>query len=487
MISYYQKNIAACNELLLVKHRRSALYSAMRGGSFLCLLVVGYFAIAYQAWGCWLGLALFTATFIAFLRSSRRVGKEISRSQALRNVYEQELASIVHQQFPNADGSEFCDPNHPYANDLDVFGNRSLFHLLNRCYTTDGRSYLAAQLKHPPEDVARVYLRQEALKELCSSHKDWIFEMLASLSVKRKHQAVSGENIHAWLQQPHQLTLPKAVRLLTQAAPPLNVILLGLALLYNPHFSVALLLFFIPQAIIQRRYGRHVRRIKSALNALVADVAGFDVYSDMLAGAAFLSPELRRIQHPIAAYGRLTPQLHRMLSVFDMGDTFWGFLVNALLFSNLRTAIKLEKWRRQNRDRLPQLIEHICEWEAMLSLAIFSINHPTFAFPAILEEDSPTVINAKALGHPLIAAEKRVSNDVLIVKADFFIITGANMAGKSAFLRTVGVNLLLARIGAPACASSFQCTPVQLFTSMRTADSLDSGQSYFYAEALRFR
>jgi hypothetical protein len=486
MVSYYRENIAACCEQLKAKQRRSTLYSTMRGVTFLCFLAAGCFALAHQAWVCWLIVAFFAAIFVIFLRCSYSISKKTGHLQALKNVYEQELASIVHQQYPNADGSAFRDAAHPYVNDLDIFGDRSLFHLLNRCYTFNGRSYLAGQLKHPPDDVARIYLRQEAIKELCASHRGLIFEVLASLSVKKPHEASSGENIHSWIQQPDKFCLSKPALLLMHAAPPLNLMLLALTV-YNPLFFAALLLFFMPQYILQRRYRKRIQHAKNSLNAIVGDVAGFDVYSNTLAGVSFQSPWLQPIQQHIAAYGQLTPQLHKMLSVFDMGDTFFGSLVKSFLFTSLKTAVKLEKWKKRNRATLPQLIEHICEWETLLSFAVFSMNYPTFVFPTILGEDSSTIVDAKALGHPLIAAEKRVSNDVLITKTDFFIITGANMAGKSAFLRTVGVNLLLARIGAPVCASFFQCTPVQLFTSMRTADNLDSGVSYFYAEALRFK
>ncbi|MDR1023643.1 MAG: hypothetical protein LBL94_10295 [Prevotellaceae bacterium] len=486
MVSYYQENIAACHEQLQAKRPRSRLYGAMRGVTFLCFLAASYFALTHQAWVCWLSVAFFAAAFVIFVRCSHNIDKKIGHLQALKNIYEQELASIVCQQYPNADGSAFRDPAHPYANDLDIFGDRSLFHLLNRCYTFNGRSYLAGLLQRPPEDAAHVYLRQEAIKELCASHRGLIFEALASLSVKKPHEASSGENIHSWIQQPDKFCLSKPALLLMHVAPTLNLTLLALAV-YNPLFFAALLLFFIPQHIIQRRYSKHTRHAKNSLNVIVADVAGFDVYSSTLAEVSFRSSWLQPIQQHIAAYGQLTPQLQKMLSVFDMGDTFFGSLVKSFLHTSLRTAVKLEKWKKRNRAALPHLIEYICEWEALLSFAVFSMNHPTFTFPKILDEDSPTIVEAKELGHPLIAAEKRISNDVAISKNDFFIITGANMAGKSAFLRTVGINLLLARVGAPVCASFFHCTPTQLFTSMRTADNLDSGLSYFYAEALRFK
>ncbi|MDR0567375.1 MAG: hypothetical protein LBG47_10155 [Prevotellaceae bacterium] len=312
--------------------------------------------------------------------------------------------------------------------------------------------------------------------------------MFASLSGRKKQQASSGEDMLLWVQQPDipLLSFPKALLLLTQVAPYLNLMLLAFAV-YSPPFYIALLLFLAPQWAVQRRYSKRVQRAKSRLNAIINDAAAFDIYGDALSGVAFRSSWLQHIQQPIAGYNRLMRQLHKMLSVFDMSNSFMGALISSFYFGDLRVAVKLERWKKTNRDALPKLIEHVCEWELLTSVAVFAMNHPTFAFPKFFEEDSSTIVEAKALGHPLIAAEKRVCNDIVIRKNDFFIITGANMAGKSAFLRTVGVNLLLARIGAPVCAASFRCSPVELFTSMRTTDNLNAEVSYFYAEALRLK
>jgi DNA mismatch repair ATPase MutS len=176
-----------------------------------------------------------------------------------------------------------------------------------------------------------------------------------------------------------------------------------------------------------------------------------------------------------------------MLSVFDMGSNFMGAIGNVLFLNQIKTAVRLEKWKKNNQETLPQLIENICEWETLISLTVFSINHPPFVFPEILENTASVIMEANDLGHPLIPEDKNVTNGITIYKNNILIITGANMAGKSTFLRTVGVNLLLAQTGAPVCASFFRCIPVSLFSGMRTIDNLESGISYFYAEALRIQ
>ena len=139
------------------------------------------------------------------------------------------------------------------------------------------------------------------------------------------------------------------------------------------------------------------------------------------------------------------------------------------------------------RFSFPALIDAICEWETLSSLTIFYLNRPQSIFPKILDDNSTTMFDAQDLGHPLLAEKQRIGNDFSIQKKNLFIITGANMAGKSTFLRTVGINIILARMGAPVCASSFQCMLVSPFTSMRTIDDLGNGISYFYAEALRIK
>jgi DNA mismatch repair ATPase MutS len=406
--------------------------------------------------------------------------------QKLLTVYEQELDSATLRKFANDDGSEFKNANHPYINDLDVFGARSLFHLLNRCQTFNGKTYFAEQLKSPPKDISIIYKRHAAIREL-QDKKKFIFNILASLPSKKKQVASPNADIHWWLQQPALLDISKAMQIFIKIMPFFNLAFLLLALCCQSVFFVILLIFATTQYIVLQHYSRASHTIKEQLNGIINDAAKINLYAKSIRRETFQSPWLQHIQQQVAQYNNATCRLYKMLSAFDMSDGFVGEIWNFLFLQKLKTSVKLEKWKKENQNTLPQLIECICEWETIISLSVFYINHPTFVFPEFLEQNSSAMIDATGLGHPLVAEEKRVVNGITIDKNNVFIITGANMAGKSTFLRTVGINLLLARVGAPVCATSFRCIPLSLFTSMRTADDLDNGISYFYAEALRIK
>jgi len=163
-----------------------------------------------------------------------------------------------------------------------------------------------------------------------------------------------------------------------------------------------------------------------------------------------------------------------------------GFFLNSLFLWDIRCVYKLWKWHKQNHKKLADWLNVVAEIDALISLANFSNNQPDFIFPKI--HDGGFSFHAKKLGHPLLKADKRVCNDLEINGwSKVIIVTGANMAGKSTFLRTVGVNLILGRLGAPVCAEEMTLTPISIYTNMRTTDSLLKDESYFFAELKRIK
>jgi DNA mismatch repair ATPase MutS len=179
-------------------------------------------------------------------------------------------------------------------------------------------------------------------------------------------------------------------------------------------------------------------------------------------------------------------RLSRIIGALDQRFSFMGMLLNLLYMRDTRQAMKLESWKQVYAARLPVWFEALGVFDMFCSYGAFAFNHPDYNYPVLT--DSYFAIEGKALGHPLIHRDKCVCNDILIPKSKFFIIiTGANMAGKSTFLRTVGVNYLLTCMGLPVYAESLAVYPAQLVTSLRTADSLVSNESYFFAELKRLK
>jgi len=163
-----------------------------------------------------------------------------------------------------------------------------------------------------------------------------------------------------------------------------------------------------------------------------------------------------------------------------------GFFLNSVFLWDIRCVYKLWNWHRQNHEKIADWLDVVAEIDALISLANYSNNKPGFCYPKIHE--GAFIFEAKKLGHPLLKEDKRVSNNFEINGwSKVIVVTGANMAGKSTFLRTVGVNLILGRLGAPVCAERLTLTPIDIYTNMRTTDSLLKDESYFYAELKRLK
>ena len=217
---------------------------------------------------------------------------------------------------------------------------------------------------------------------------------------------------------------------------------------------------------------------KQEVAAQYADILA--VFSGVETGGAVLLEQLRsRAQ---AAYGAIR-RLSRLTSFFDQRENkVVNVVLNSLAFYDLQCMVGLERWKKRNRDAFPAWIEAVGQIEALNSLATFAFNNPQYAWPAA-EEAGDLFIESRQLAHPLIPEKRRIANDFRIGRDEkLILVTGSNMAGKTTFLRTIGVNLLLAQCGAPVCAEAFSFTPMQLLTSLRISDSLQEQTSYFMAE-----
>jgi DNA mismatch repair ATPase MutS len=181
-------------------------------------------------------------------------------------------------------------------------------------------------------------------------------------------------------------------------------------------------------------------------------------------------------------------QLAKITNAFDTRlNLLAGFLMNVFFLWDIRQSIRLERWQQQYQEHMASWFDVMAETDAYISLAGYAYNNPEYVFPGVIEADNLN-FQAKEIGHPLIHASKRVCNDYFVDGwGSFTILTGANMAGKSTFLRTIGVNMVLASCGAPVCARSLTLSPVELVTSIHTIDSLANNESYFYAELKRLK
>jgi hypothetical protein len=377
-----------------------------------------------------------------------------------------------------------------YGDDLDIFGPLSVFHALNRTTTVHGTEAFAGWLRQPLLSPEAIRGRQEAVKILTSQAD--LRRLLTAKGLLATPGGAAGERAAAgaadlrtlaeWLNTPPRLYPLIWLRVLLALMTLTNIglLLYGLSVgSYSP-----LIASIAVSWIITGYFSRYVHRQhqligqKQTILQQYADILA--VFSGVDAGGSAPLEELRGKARE--AHGAIR-RLSRLTSSFDQRLNLLVFIfLNSLAFYDLQCVVALERWKARYRAAFPGWIVAVGDIEALNSLATFAFNYPGYVYPAPAE-DQTLHIHATQLAHPLIPKERRVANDVKIGgEAQLILVTGSNMSGKTTFLRTVGVNLLLAQCGSPVCAAAFSFTPMQLLTSLRISDSLQEQTSYFMAE-----
>jgi len=396
----------------------------------------------------------------------------------LHKLNEKELACLNHDFHDLPDGSEFADTSHSWSHDLDIFGKGSLFQYLNRSSTLTGSKILAGLLTSEPGSAQTILDRQKISSDL----KDRIdFRQYYTASGKLvEEKAEDIEDISRWLgtntyinKYPWLFYLAIGVSLLSLCA-----IILLISDSSNFRLLIYILLFNMgvlsPFLLRTQKYQAAISRKHDLLD-------GYAQLLKQIARASFEHPDLQERSTKARNGTQEVARLSKLLQIFDQRlNMLLGFFLNGLFLFDFIMLYLIERWKRKNKQDILEWIQ-ITGWtDAMISLAGFAWNHPDYSMPEVNEEADELEIGG--LGHPLISPKKRVVNDLEISSEKVVVITGANMAGKSTFLRSMGVNMVLAYAGCPVCASVFRCKYMGLHSSMRTADSLTDEESYFLSE-----
>ena len=425
------------------------------------------------------GIALFF--YLVTIYSDLKLLKQ--KKQQLIKINQIEI-KVLNGDLSDLDlGEEFKDPTHFFSYDIDLFGIGSFFQYLNRTTIHTGKEKLASILSE--NAINEIVKKQEAIKELSEMPK-WRQQFSATGSLIKVDESI--ETIVKWLKN-HKFFTPKSMSYLPSV---FGVISLGLFVL--SYFS------FIPNSLIVLWFftgiivtGIYLKKINALY--LYANKAKdtFKQYHQLLAfieNETFTSEILIQKQAAIKTETQKASQiflkLSKILDAFDQrNNMIIGIFVNAFALRDLQHCYNIEQWIKTYAEKVDSWFEVIAFFDAQNSLANFNFNHPNFTFPGIVENQ--TTIKAEDLGHPLIKEEKRVTSSVTINTEEFFIITGANMAGKSTFLRTISLSIVMSNIGLPVCANKFEYSPIKLITSMRTSDSLTEDESYFFSELKRLK
>ena len=429
----------------------------------------------------------------------------------LEDLNETELACLDHRFHHLPEGNEFADPSHPWSHDLDIFAKGSLYQYLNRASTPGGKAILARMLTTEPEGAIEILQRQgivEDLKERCDFRQDYS----ARARLIRETEG-DLEDISRWLQSDAYITRNRWLFYLALIIGALSLGIIVSGILGLSGFRLLLPVLFFNWIVLSPFFVR-TNHYQSAISRKHSLLEGYAALLKIIAGSGSVHPGLTD-DRELAEHGnREVERLSRLLNLFDQRlNMLLGVVFNSLFLFDFIMLHLLERWKRRNRESVPGWIELTGLTEAMISLAGFAFNHPGYVFPdmgeraaddppadreseRISEVSSTNVAGAmptgagfvlRGIGHPLIPDGKRVLNDLMIEGEKVVIITGANMAGKSTFLRSLGVNMVLAYAGCPVFAREFRIPFMGLHSSMRTADSLAEEESYFLAEIKRLQ
>ena len=461
----------------------------LRFFSFLLVLVLFYkylivSDISFVYFSC---TSLLTFLFLTWWDNILK--RKIERCTRLINICRNEIRSIIGDFSPFEIGDEYINSDHSYSYDLDLFGKNSLFNCINRSVTIFGKNRLADYFISAYNYKNLIFERQKAIAEL-SENVEFRQQLQLVFSGQTSSEKERLEFIE-WLNSTNTLLHNRTFNVIRYLLPTITIVLIILASF--DYLVVQLpIMMVITQLLIVSMFGRKTMNAQSQITSKVGVVEKYSKFLLLVEKSNFKSQFLVELKNKLSHDGVEVPstiikQLSELLNWLDTNlNIIASVALNGLFMFNLHLLAAVEKWKERYRDVIPGWYSIMGELDALSSLANFSFNNTEYIYPKPVSDQFS--FEADDLGHPLIPKGECVTNSINILGwKQYCIITGANMSGKSTFLRTVGVNYILAMIGAPVFASKFVFFPVMLHSSIRTNDSLARKESFFYAELKRLK
>ncbi|MFZ5940245.1 MAG: MutS-related protein [Bacteroidota bacterium] len=482
-LSFYRTKLENVEILLKDQQRKLRYISLLR---LFTVAAAVYFLVSAIRTGhslLYISSALLVILFFALVSYHKTQKDRFDLLNELKKLNKEELEALEFSYAGRPDGNQYRDPHHPWSHDLDLFGPGSLYQYINRTATLTGSKHLADLLTNPAASSGEVSVRQQRVRSL--SAKNDFRQYYTATARLLKEQENDIPSLDRWRQSESYTTANRWLRPYT-----IGISILSLALVIAGIIDASFFRYLLP--VVFLNWG-----------VLTPFLVRNNRYHEMISRKAELMEQYARLLHLISqedpeneTWGnarelalkgsRGIKNLSRLLGLFDQRlNMFIGAILNSLFLFDVQLIFLLERWKKQNGSEIMEWVALTGEVEAFITLGGFAFNNPDYAYPELAQDRRLLV--GRNLGHPLIPTGKRVVNDLSVDKEKVIVITGANMAGKSTFLRAVGVNMVLAYAGAPVCAAEFKTGMLTLFSSMRTSDSLKDEESYFLAEIRRLK
>jgi len=474
-VNGFEKQIEALNKQLFT-------FSILRLLIFLGTIVAIYFAFVdakYVIGVLCVGIPL----FLYLVSKYTNLKHQKSKLEALKEINAVEL-QVLNRDYSNLpNGKEYADDIHYFSQDIDLFGEGSFYQVSNRTKLAEGSLLLADIYKE--NSINEIKEKQEAIAEIAEK-VDWRQEFSAMAALTKTE--TSTHTIATWLKN-YKSFVPKAMKFIPSVFSIISVTIFIVYFLdYLPE-SVLITWLVLGMVIV----GLFTKKVTNLGQSASKMKSTFDQYNQLLAmieETEFTSNLLKRQKANILSNGeqnsKVLKKFASLLSNLDRNNNLlYLIFANGFFLRLLTDCLAVEKWIEEHGKSVETWFNTIAFFDAYNSLGNFAFNHPNFTYPTITDDE--VVLNSKNAGHPLLDPKKSILNDITIEGGQFFIITGANMAGKSTFLRTVSLQIMMANVGLPVCAQEVSYSPIKLITSMRTTDSLTDDESYFFSELKRLR
>jgi len=480
-LSFYTSEVKRLTLQAQATKKKLLIISALRFSIFIVTATLGYIFIASKTIVPILILGIAGFSYLLYKYTTTKKERKLITELLLINNLEIVALNGDHSGLEN--GKKFINPAHYYSYDIDLFGDGSFFQFINRTATKTGAKALANILTaNTTNDITS---KQEMLQEL-SVIPEWRQLFTAIARVSKTETKTS--TILKWIQT-NTPFVPKTFQHLPTIFSSISLLLLVLYAISIIPIAIIGLWFLIGMSITGKYYPR-INALYNDSNKIGATFKQISLLLREIEQSEFKNSILIKQKKRIATSDKkasmLVNDFSKALDAFDQrNNMLFGFFANGLLLWDLKQCYRIETWIKNYAINVENWFETITFFDAQNSLANFVFNNPNYTFPNIGTTGS--IINAKNLGHPLLKTNTRVDNNFNIAQYEFFIITGANMAGKSTFLRTVSLSIVMANIGLPICATKCDYAPIKLITSMRTSDSLKDNESYFFSELKRLK
>lgn len=480
-------------------NKKYNVMSLARLAAFLGLAAGIILALAGGFWWGWLLAALMLAGFLIIVKRHEELRL---RQQYLKNRYQVEERQYnrllgAWNTFPET-GEEYLTETDYVTRDLDILGQASLYQMLCIAHTTYGKKRLAEALQHGEPDSDARKRRQEAVTELYEK-QDFIrgFEALAWDAQETSHNSARDvqepsckENRETETKKPAETKNAqsgKCLRLIGMLYTGIFLLVILGAGLQWWSSGISLILFFAALAVSWMTSG-YCSRIRGDILEREHMIRSYLQMMQAVEKEAFTSPLLIELRQKIAGDGSAmegAAKLEQLLNAYNMRhNPIIHWLLSGICLYDFHVAAQAATWREHYEDKLQEGIQALGELEMLGSLAVLGTIRTT-TMPEISEQETPELILTGGR-HPLLPEEQAVANSIEL-KGETVIITGSNMSGKTTFLRSIGMNLILANAGAAVCAEAMRAGNMKLFTSMRVSDDVSHGISTFYAEILRIK